>query len=224
MEIFDYLRKVPLFAELPPDDLNRLCVVVKEVHLSAGEELFAQGSQGDRAYIIRDGQMEVIKTIEGRSVLLAVVKPGEVIGEMSLLESAPRNASLRARTDVTLFAIDKEQFDQLLSISPSTTRALLNTVLDRLRSAESLLSQSEKMAQLGTLTAGVAHELNNPAAAVKRGAEHLQEALIELGQAELAVGRLNLPNEQHDTLLELLAEVQQRALRPPPDMDPLRAQ
>ena len=81
--------------------------------------------------------------------------------------------------DSQLVVIHKEQLEHLLSTSLSASQAMFRTMLARWRATESLLRQSEKMAQLGTLTAGVTHELNNPAAAVKRGAEQLRNALAE---------------------------------------------
>jgi len=165
----EFLKQVPLFQGLSPEDLNRLCEMAAEVPLQAGEMLFAEGSTGDRAYVIQEGQVEIIKSSGGREILLALRTRGEVIGEMSLLESAPRIASARARTASLLLAISQEQIDNLLSTSPSAVRAMLHTFVGRLRSTDAQLRQSEKMAQIGVLTAGLAHELNNPAAAVKRG-------------------------------------------------------
>ena len=169
--MYDFLRKVPLFAELPDEDLDRICEMVQQIHLAAGEELFAEGSRGDSAYIIESGELEIIKTSVNRQVLLAVRRSGDVIGEMGLLEDSPRSAAVRARSDSVLYVIGAEQFDYLLNTSPTASRVLLNIVLARWRASQNTLRQSEKMAQLGTLTAGVAHELNNPAAAVKRGAK-----------------------------------------------------
>ena len=160
-----FLSKVPLFANLSRDDLSRLCETVDEVKLSQGDLLFTQGSTGDKAYVVKDGEVEILKHSQGRDVLLAVRKSGEVIGEMSLLQEAPRSASVKARTESTLLAISHENLDRMIDNSPSASRALLHTIVARLQSTEVMLRQSEKVAQLGTLTAGVAHELNNPAAA-----------------------------------------------------------
>ena len=106
--MYDFLRKVPLFAELPEDDLRTLSETVAEVRISEGEEIFAEGDPGDRAYVIQEGQIEILKQSSGRDVLLVVRETGEVIGEMALLEEAPRMATARARSDSTLCAIDKE--------------------------------------------------------------------------------------------------------------------
>ncbi|MGD0006527.1 MAG: ATP-binding protein [Anaerolineaceae bacterium] len=211
---YEFLRKVQLFTELPEDDLKQLCQVVEEVHLPAGSELFAEGSLGDMAYVIEEGQVEILKSSDGRNVQLAVRQPGEVIGEMALLESMPRNATGRALTDSVLLAISRQQLNGLLDASPSSARVMLHTVTQRLRSTELLLRQSEKMAQLGTLTAGIAHELNNPAAAARRGAEQLRRAFAAMQQAQVRLNSLSLSAPQQAALLELDRLAGQRAAQP----------
>src|SRR3990172_4124715 len=218
--MYEFLKKIPLFADLPDEDLERLCEMVAEVSLKAGEELFTEGSPGDSAFVIQQGEIEILKTSGGRNVLLAVRKPGEVIGEMSLLESAPRFATVRARSDSLLLAIGHEQLNNLLNTSPSAARALLHTITARLRSTELVLRQSEKMAQLGTLTAGIAHELNNPASAAGRGAEQLKSIFSALQQASQRLYRISLIPAQLDNLLELNSLAQTAAARPT-DIDSL---
>jgi signal transduction histidine kinase/predicted CoA-binding protein len=210
---YSFLRKVPFFADLPDKDLEQLCQMVEEVHLSAGELLFTEGSMGDRAYVIKEGQIEIYKNSGGRNVQLAVRQAGEVIGEISLLESSPRSASGRALTDSLLLAISQEQFDRMLDASPKAARTMLHTVSARLRSTEILLSQSDKMAQLGTLTAGIAHELNNPAAAARRGAEQLSLTLAHLQQVENQIHRLHLNSDQLTALSALGEEIRQAVSR-----------
>ncbi|NJN55106.1 MAG: cyclic nucleotide-binding domain-containing protein [Anaerolineae bacterium] len=96
----EFLRNVPLFADLPPEDLTRLCQMVGEVHLLAGQLLFSEGSLADRAYILYAGELEVVKNVDGREMHIDTqAKPGTVIGEMALLEETTRLATIRALQD-----------------------------------------------------------------------------------------------------------------------------
>lgn len=194
--MFDFFKRIPLFEGLDQTDLERLCTLISDVHVPAGEMLFTEGSLGDQAYVIKEGQVEILKSVAGREVLLAVRGPGEVIGEMSMLEAVPRNASGRARTDTILVAISHAQLDKLLNESPSAARTMLHTVITRLKSTELVLQQSEKMAQLGVLTAGIAHEINNPVAAVQRGAGQLKKAVEQYSNAQSQLEQLNMTAEQ----------------------------
>ena len=217
---YEFLRKIPLFANLPDDDFDRLCSMVTEVHVPAGELLFTEGSQGDKAYVIKKGLVEILKSTAGHTVLLAVRQAGDVIGEMSLLDSTPRTASVRARTDADFIAIGQEQLDELLNTSTSAARSMLHTVTSRWRITEMAVSQSEKLAQLGTMTAGIAHEINTPTAAIQRGATQLRQSIAELQRAQMALGQLNLAEEQIDRLLSLDARARERAAQPE-DLDTL---
>lgn len=210
----EFLREIDLFAELPVDDLEKICGMLKEVRLPAGNELFAQGSDGDSAYIIRQGEIEITRLSDGRQVPLAVRRQGEVVGEMAILEQAPRMASARALTDCVLLAIGREQMDQLLSSSSSAARVLLATVTARLRETQALLQQSEKMAQLGVMTAGMAHELNNPSAATLRGAAHLKLAVETLIRESAEIGRMGIFADRSDDLDRRIAVVRESAAQP----------
>ena len=218
--MYDFLKKVPLFSDLSNEDLERLCEMVTEVFLPAGGELFTEGSMGNQAFVIKEGQIEILKSSGGKTVLLAIRLPGDVIGEMALLEAAPRMASGVARTDSVLLAIGQEQLDNLLNTSTSAARALLHTFVSRLRSTELMLRQSEKMAQLGTLTAGIAHEINNPAAAAQRGAQQLINEISRLQQYQMQIGNLVIPDSVKDTLVALDELARKRASQPV-DLDSL---
>ena len=181
------LRAVPLFAELSDDDLLKLAANVAVVTLEADEELFAEGASGDVAYVITRGHIEITKRSGDRDVHLATRGPGEVIGEMALLQDSPRSASARASDEAEMIAVPRREIDELLATSAEAVRALFRVLLERWQSTQVLLAQSERMAQLGTLTAGLAHELNNPAAAVSRSAGQLREAIERRAAAEAAL-------------------------------------
>jgi signal transduction histidine kinase len=219
-ESFTFLRKIPLFADLPDSDLEKICLQMEEIFVPAGKVLFSEGSIGQDAYIIIDGQIEIYKVSNRQTIQLAVRQTGEVIGEMAIIEAAPRSASGRALTDSRLMAIGYESFNQILDNNPSAVRILLHTVTNRLQSTELHLRQSEKMAQLGLLTAGIAHELNNPSAAVQRGTERIKSLLAEVQRLSLAMNALNLPPDQIQNVQALGNEVQRRA-QETTDLDPL---
>ncbi len=202
MTTYETLRKVPLFADLPEDDLSRLCAASHEEELPPGATLFTEGDRGDAAYVITGGTIEIVKNTGTNEVLLALRHPGEVIGEMALLQDEPRMASARARDHTTMLVIPRPALADLLETSPGAVRALFDILLERLRSTESQLRQNERMAQLGTLTAGVAHELNNPAAAVARAADQLGAAVLAFADAHARV-TASMRDEHRSTLEEL---------------------
>ena len=211
----DLLKGVPLFAGLPEDDLRAICEGSEEVILEPGQQLFAEGDVGDRAYVIVEGEVEVVKQSADRDVLLAVRGSGDVIGEMALIENSPRSAAVRAKDKVTLMAIRKEQLEHLLATSLSATRAMFYTILARWRGTEAMLRQGEKMAQLGTLTAGVAHELNNPAAAVRRGADQINDAISRFAEARGNLGNADFTEDELGALEEETTRAMSVAARPP---------
>jgi signal transduction histidine kinase len=211
----EFLQKVPLFAELPLEDLSQLCMMTQEVHLKAGQVLLHEGSVADRAYILYDGALEILKNIDGREVLIDVhEQPGTVIGEMALLDETTRQATVRARHDSFLLTLDRYQFNGLLSMSATAAHIMIQTLTERLRNTKALVRHNERMAQLGTLTAGMAHELNNPAAAVVRGANQLHNLIDASERDRLAVERLDLTAEQMAKMDALMDRVRAAAAAP----------
>ncbi|MCL1593633.1 MAG: cyclic nucleotide-binding domain-containing protein [Actinomycetia bacterium] len=177
------LSTVDLFANLSEEDLARLTGSLSEQKLDPGEFLFHEGDVGDAAYVLTDGDVEIIKDTGGSGTRLAILGPGALVGEMALLAGEPRNASCRAITLVMLVVIPKATFDEVIETSPTALHSLFSVFLTRWREQESRLRQSERMAQLGVLTAGLAHEMNNPAAAIVRGADQLRQHLADYGSA-----------------------------------------
>ena len=214
MKDHDFLTQISLFQGMSHDDLHFIADSVETVSIRKGEVLFNEGDKANRAFFVKEGEVEILKESSGREVLLAVRGEGAVIGEMALLQSAPRSATIRARTDTVFYAIDKENFDRLLHSSPSAMQSLFYTMLERMKSDQVSLRQSEKMAQLGTLTAGVAHELNNPAAAVKRSSEQLVVSIKALDAAYVHICQLGFDEAQWNELHDLEEKAYKSATSP----------
>ena len=197
----DFLRGIPLFAELPDDDLTRLCRMVHEVRLTAGDTLFEEGTPADRAFILHTGELEIVKNVEGHEVHIDYQsEQGTVIGERALLEETSRLATVRARRDTLLLELGQQQVQELLHASPSAARAILFTLSRRWRGVEGVVHHNERMAQLGTLSAGLAHELNNPVAAVVRGSQQLQTVYDQAQEARSDLDRLVLEADARDAV------------------------
>jgi signal transduction histidine kinase len=192
----DRLRGVPLFSDLPDADLDLLGESLVEMTLEDDEVLFREGDEGRIAYVVTEGAVEVLKASDRRDVLIAVTEEGGLVGEMALLQGHPRLATVRARGKTRLLAIDKVDFDRLLDSSAAASRAVFKLLVSRTRELEEQIRQNERMAQLGTLAAGVAHELNNPAAAVKRAAEGLGSAIDADGDAVAGMWRAEVDEER----------------------------
>jgi len=181
----DLLRAVPYFTDLPDELLEEVSRGSTEIEVSEGEALIREGEEAHTAYVVIEGELEVTKLSEGRQVVLTRVGPGEVQGEMALLEEAHRSATVTAVTHARLLEIPATAFRSLLD-DPTFVRSILKTVIQRLRTTEAALRHSERMAALGMMAAQLMHELNNPAAALGRSVTALGEVYEKLGS--LAVG------------------------------------
>ena len=208
------LRKSPLFEGLSDQELQRLMDNAKPVSLREGEILMKQGDPGDAAYVVLKGGFEIQKQSGPSIIKIDVRKPGEIIGEMALLSNAPRSATVVAICDSETLCISQEAFENLLSTSPSATMAVLHWVMARLSQNESLLHQQEKMAALGTMSAGLAHELNNPAAAAQRSASLLRGAPAKWLTLTHKLEKLAFEKDLSDWLNDFMQEATRRFENP----------
>lgn len=199
----EIIRKVPLFAGLTPQQAERLYASGRTLTVAPGEFIIREGEPGDSLFIVLEGELEVTKRDGERDIRLAVRRPGEFLGEMSLLEHSPRTASVRALSAGRLLSIGPEAFREVLESSPAVATAVLRTVAGRLRSTEASLVQSDKLAALGTLAAGLAHELNNPAAAIQRSGELLREAFDAWRRRTVEINGVSFSQKERTALAAL---------------------
>jgi len=208
------LRKSPLFEGLSDEELQQLMDMAEPRSLRAGETLIRQGELGDTAYVVISGDFEVQKQTGQSLIKIDVRNPGDVVGEMALLSRAPRSASVIAKTDAETLCIPKDAFEKLLASSTTAAMAVLHWVMARLTQNDSLLHQQEKMASLGTMSAGLAHELNNPAAAAQRSAAELNKTLVRLQLLTHQIEMAALKANQTEWLEQFMHEASRRFASP----------
>ena len=188
----DYLAKVGLLSGVDREDLRILLDCSAEVTLEPGELLITEGAEGNEMFVILAGEFEVSVRQGGVDEVVARRVAGDVVGELALLGRRVRAASVRAVTPARVLEVSREAFERLLA-SPGAAAAIYRTSLEREHRLVALLARREKLAGLGAMAAGLAHELNNPAAALRRSAKELGPAndlrdacAIELFQRDLS--------------------------------------
>lgn len=102
---------------------------------AVGEKVFAQGQEGDRAYIIQDGQIQVFRIADEKEIVLGTLGKGAIFGEMALLDDSPRMASARAVQPTTVIIITRDMFVEKMRKTDPFIRGLLNILADGVRAA-----------------------------------------------------------------------------------------
>jgi signal transduction histidine kinase len=168
------VRTTPLFSGL--DDTQLGCIEPGEVvTVPGGTVLISEGELAPFFFIVLEGEVRLSRTYDRQSVLMGVIKPGHFTGEVTLLLQIPWMATARVAKPAKLFRLGQEDFWRMLATCRTVARELFHSAANKMRNLEGYSQQREKLASLGTMAAGLAHELNNPAAAASRAAAHLQE-------------------------------------------------
>jgi HEAT repeat protein len=127
------LREIPIFSDLSPEDLQQVAAIAREQWFPKDTTIFRQDEEGNMMFIIVDGHVHVVRSANGKEQVLAQRGPGDFVGEMAIIESAPRSASLLTRGDVRVLAIEGETFKGILRERPEVSLAVLRSVSRRLR-------------------------------------------------------------------------------------------
>ena len=122
------LRRIPLFATMEPSKLKLLAFTSERVSFIAGQLLFSQGDEGDAAYVVIDGEAEILVDTPKGPVTVAKVERNAIIGEIAILCDVPRTATIKALTPLTTLRIKKAQFLQLLIEFPALSIEVLRVM------------------------------------------------------------------------------------------------
>ena len=134
MSVTDILRKVPLFGQFAPPDLDRVAEIARERSYPRNSVILFEDDPGDALYVVAQGQVKVVLIGEdGREVILSVMGEGEFFGEMALIDDEPRSAHVIAMEDSSLLVIRREDFQDLLQQTPGIGLVLLRELSRRLR-------------------------------------------------------------------------------------------
>ena len=209
----DDLRRAPAFADLTDEQFRMIMSQGREVTFPKETTVIEEGAEAKGLYILLEGEMTVTKQIRGRTVTLSRMEPVNFVGEISVMTGFPPMATVRTVTDARLLFFDIDLFRQIFDDAP-LIRILLSTMAERLRRMEAAVRQEEKLTALGRLSAGLAHELNNPAAASVRAARQLPEVLIRLQKLVFHMNEMGFSPEQHRYLNERQNELMRRLSEP----------
>jgi signal transduction histidine kinase len=218
----DCLRKVPLFQGLSDEKLAWIPEHANKVRLDAGTLIARQGDPSDGFYVVMEGETEWTRRIGREEVFVVTLGEGSIFGELITVLGAAYPTTGHAVTDVVLLKVGAQAFWEMLGTCPEVLRGILATSVERAELHESVTRQHGKLISLGTMAAGLAHELNNPAAAIGRSATEARGAFGEASERAARLGGLPLSEEQRRFVAGLPGELARRS-ETAGSLDPLEA-
>ena len=130
MDTHARLRSIRMFAGFTDDECNRLLEVMRPLSLASGATAVKQGEEGDTLLVVMDGILRVeVADISGQSATVATVQQGEVVGEMAVLDPAPRSATVVAATECELLQLDRAGLERLRKTCPSASATIVGAII-----------------------------------------------------------------------------------------------
>jgi signal transduction histidine kinase len=196
------LLRVPAFADLPDDQLSWFLSHAEELRYKAGDTYLRQGTPADSMFVILEGQLEIHGELSGEIVSFSM-DAGDVTGVLPFSRMTQFKVNGRAVTDSRVLRFPAALFPELVQKMPELAKRLVGLMSDRIRETTRIEQQRDRLAGLGKLSAGLAHELNNPASAAKRATSQLRDVLKKIKNASLELGRRDLTSAQRAEIEKL---------------------
>ena len=145
-EEVDLLKKIPLFAKIEPSKLKLLAFTSEHLIFQPGELLCRQGDPGDTAYIILDGEADVLIDTPGGQISVAKLGKNDLVGEMAILIDIPRTATVKAIGPVVTLAISKDLFFRMVTEFPQMGVEIMRELAHRLENTTAQLREARTRA------------------------------------------------------------------------------
>jgi len=196
----EFLKKVPLFADIGADDLKAVADLLRVRKFSKRHTLMYEGDPADALYIIKEGSVAVTRTSsDGRETILSILKQGDVLGELGVLDEAPRSATVTLLRDAQLLSLPRDEFLDLLSQRPQLNRSVITALCARLRASNRMVQTRSHL----TVKARVADLLLTLASDFGEAAESGNQITIRLTHQQLA----NMSGTTRETMNRTLNEL-----------------
>jgi len=203
--LLEGLRKIAIFADLPQEQLAWLAEHFQQLRFQAGEIMAREGEPLDNLIVVLEGEVRIQRG-SGNGELIFRGFAGQVTGLLPYSRLTHYGGTTRAVLPTRIAALHRSFFPEMLKRSPLLGQRLVSIMADRIRETTRIETQRDKLTALGKLSAGLAHELNNPAAAAQRATAGLKEALVTVRDASIRLSRHALSREQMDLIIRFEAE------------------
>jgi len=210
------LRKIPIFADLSEEQLDWFVSKSEDVRAASGEIVVHAGEPADVLVVLVEGEMRGRRPDSS----VYIVRAGQVTGMLPFSRLTVFPVSFHAFGPTRLVRFPKDRFPEMMERIPQLTPRLVGVLADRIREVTRVDQQRDKLMALGKLSAGLAHELNNPASAARRAAEGLRQRMHDLRAANAKLDRLGVSPEQRSFLAEFEEQVIEK-LTSVPSLDSL---